>query len=161
MDKIWDRKYFEVRVHWPLWRGWKNEWLRRTDKSRTLKKERSICYFSWEAFFNLDIQVHVPATSMVRYWCSSLILQHLIHHTAMGNDHSNHEIVIMYQYFQTSHIITAFYHHCMWYKIMIRFLLDKKLLYYLLLKCLFVAFPTNLSFNFMRLFGAEGRVPDL
>jgi len=21
MDKIWDRKSFEVRGHWPLWRG--------------------------------------------------------------------------------------------------------------------------------------------
>ena len=27
MDKIWDRKSFKVRGHWPLWR--------RTDKSRT------------------------------------------------------------------------------------------------------------------------------
>ena len=24
MDKIWDRKSFEVGGHWPLWRGWKN-----------------------------------------------------------------------------------------------------------------------------------------
>jgi len=24
MDKIWDRKSFEVGVHWPLWRWWKN-----------------------------------------------------------------------------------------------------------------------------------------
>ena len=23
MDKIWDRKSFEVRGHWPLWLGWK------------------------------------------------------------------------------------------------------------------------------------------
>jgi len=36
MNKIWDRKSFEVRDHWLLWRGWKNEWLCRTDKSRTL-----------------------------------------------------------------------------------------------------------------------------
>jgi len=36
MDKIWDRKSFEVGGHWPLWRGWKNEWPRRTGKSRTL-----------------------------------------------------------------------------------------------------------------------------
>jgi len=38
MDKIWDRKSFEVGGHWLMWRGWKNEWPRRTDKSRTLKK---------------------------------------------------------------------------------------------------------------------------
>ena len=24
MDKIWDRKSFEVGCHWPLWRGWNN-----------------------------------------------------------------------------------------------------------------------------------------
>jgi len=23
MDKIWDRKSFEVGGHWQLWRGWK------------------------------------------------------------------------------------------------------------------------------------------
>ena len=23
MDKIWDRKSYEVGGHWPLWRGWK------------------------------------------------------------------------------------------------------------------------------------------
>jgi len=37
--KIWDRKSFEVEGHWPLWWGWKNEWPRRTDKSRTLKRK--------------------------------------------------------------------------------------------------------------------------
>ena len=37
MDKIWDRKSFEVGRHWPLWRGRKNR-PRRTDKSRTLKE---------------------------------------------------------------------------------------------------------------------------
>jgi len=31
MDKIWYRKSFEVGGHWPLCRGWKNEWPRRTD----------------------------------------------------------------------------------------------------------------------------------
>ena len=38
MDKIWDRKSFEVGGHWSLWRGWKNEWPRRIAKSQTLKK---------------------------------------------------------------------------------------------------------------------------
>jgi len=37
MDKIWDRKSSEVWGHWPLWRGWKTVWPRRTNKSRTLK----------------------------------------------------------------------------------------------------------------------------
>jgi len=39
MDKIWDGKSFEVGGHWPLRRGSKNEWRRRTDNSRTLKKQ--------------------------------------------------------------------------------------------------------------------------
>ena len=26
--------------HWPLWQGWKTEWPRRTDKSRTLKNKK-------------------------------------------------------------------------------------------------------------------------
>ena len=43
MDKIWDRKFWEIGGHWPLWRGWKNEWPRRTNKSRTLKK----CIYSY------------------------------------------------------------------------------------------------------------------
>ena len=38
--KIWDRKSFEVGDHWPLWRGWKNEWPHRTDKSRHAKKNK-------------------------------------------------------------------------------------------------------------------------
>jgi len=38
VDKIWDRESFKVGGHWPLWRGWKNEWPCRTDKSRMLKK---------------------------------------------------------------------------------------------------------------------------
>jgi len=25
MDKIWDRKSFEVGGRWPLWRGWKKQ----------------------------------------------------------------------------------------------------------------------------------------
>jgi len=40
MDKIWYRKSFEVRGHWPLWRGWKNKWAHKTDKSWTLKKTK-------------------------------------------------------------------------------------------------------------------------
>jgi len=35
MDNIWDRK---VGGHWPLWRGWKTEWARRTDKKSNAKK---------------------------------------------------------------------------------------------------------------------------
>ena len=41
MDKIWDRKSFEVGGHWPLWRGWKNRMTTQNrQKSRTLKKKK-------------------------------------------------------------------------------------------------------------------------
>jgi len=40
MDKIWDNKSFKVGGYWPLWRGRKTKWLRRTVKSWTLKKEK-------------------------------------------------------------------------------------------------------------------------
>ena len=40
MDKIWDELPSQS-DHWLLWRGWKNKWQRRTDKSRTLKKTTS------------------------------------------------------------------------------------------------------------------------
>jgi len=39
MDKIWDRKSFEVGGHLPLWQGWPRR-PRRTDKSRTLNKSK-------------------------------------------------------------------------------------------------------------------------
>jgi len=39
MDKIWDINPLKS-GHWPLWRGWKNEWPHRTDKSRMLKKRK-------------------------------------------------------------------------------------------------------------------------
>ena len=36
MDKIWDRKSFEVGGHWPLWRGLKNP----NDHAEPTKVER-------------------------------------------------------------------------------------------------------------------------
>ena len=45
MDKLWDKKSVEVGGYWPLWRGWKTKWPRRTDKSRTLKKHTKICTY--------------------------------------------------------------------------------------------------------------------
>ena len=35
MDKIWDRKSFEVGGHWPLWLGWK-----KNDHAELTKVER-------------------------------------------------------------------------------------------------------------------------
>ena len=37
MNKIWDRKSFGVGGHCPLWRGWKNEWARRSDNKLNTK----------------------------------------------------------------------------------------------------------------------------
>ena len=40
MDKIWDRKSFEVIGHWLLWRGWKklNDHIEPTKVKRKTKK---------------------------------------------------------------------------------------------------------------------------
>jgi len=34
MDKIWDRKSFEVGGHCPLWRGWKN-WMTKQNQQKS------------------------------------------------------------------------------------------------------------------------------
>ena len=50
MNTIWYRKSFVVGGYWPLWLGWKNEWPRRTDKSRTLKNHQvsaKVCICVW------------------------------------------------------------------------------------------------------------------
>ena len=39
MDKIWDRKSFEVGGHWPLWRGWKN---RMTTQNRQKSNAKNV-----------------------------------------------------------------------------------------------------------------------
>ena len=40
MDKIWDRKSFEVGCHWPLWREWKTRMTTQNrQKNRTLKRK--------------------------------------------------------------------------------------------------------------------------
>ena len=45
MDKIWDRKSFEVGDYWPLWRGWKNQMTtqnRQSDaKNKTKQKQQT------------------------------------------------------------------------------------------------------------------------
>ena len=38
MDKIWDRKSFEVRGHWPLWRGGKNPMTMQNRQKLNAKK---------------------------------------------------------------------------------------------------------------------------
>ena len=38
MDKIWDRKSFEVGGHWPLWRGWKKRMITQNRQKSNAKK---------------------------------------------------------------------------------------------------------------------------
>ena len=85
MDKIWDRKSFEVDSHWLVWRGWNTEWPRRTDRSRTLKnknKKNGIrstncarCPYVVEGFSSLKRQIsqyeyRLYHTQYVRCSCS-------------------------------------------------------------------------------------------
>ena len=43
MDKIWDRKSFEVGGHWPLWRGWKKRMtMQNRQKSNAKFKKKKI-----------------------------------------------------------------------------------------------------------------------
>ena len=42
MDKIWDRKAFEVGGHWPLWRRWKTRMtMQNRQKSNDKKREKN------------------------------------------------------------------------------------------------------------------------
>jgi len=38
MDKIWDRKSFEVGGHWSLWRGWKKRMTTQNRQKSNAKK---------------------------------------------------------------------------------------------------------------------------
>ena len=38
MDKLWDRKSFEVGGHWPLWRGWNNQMTTQNRQKSNAKK---------------------------------------------------------------------------------------------------------------------------
>ena len=44
MDKIWDRKSFEVGGHWPLWRGWKTRMTTQNRQMSNAKKVQVIVY---------------------------------------------------------------------------------------------------------------------
>ena len=65
MDKIWDRKSLQVGGHWPLWRGRKKEWPRRTDKSRTLKEIKKIIV---ELIFVISVFLYTLYKVLVYYW---------------------------------------------------------------------------------------------
>jgi len=40
MDKIWDRKSFEVEGHWLLWRGWKKRMTTHNRQKSNPKKRK-------------------------------------------------------------------------------------------------------------------------
>jgi len=40
MDKIWDRKSFEVGGHWPLWRRWKKRMTTQNRQKSNAKKQQ-------------------------------------------------------------------------------------------------------------------------
>ena len=40
MDKIWDRKTFEVGGHWPLWRGWNTRMTTQNRQKSNAKKNK-------------------------------------------------------------------------------------------------------------------------
>ena len=40
MDKIWDRKSFEVGGHWPLWRGWKKRMTTQNRQKSNAKNKK-------------------------------------------------------------------------------------------------------------------------
>ena len=44
MDKIWDRKSFEVGGHWPLWLGWKNQITTQNKQKSKAKLKKKIVY---------------------------------------------------------------------------------------------------------------------
>ena len=47
MDKIWDKKSFEVGGHWPLWRGWKNRMTTQNRQKVNAKKIQFVFVFVW------------------------------------------------------------------------------------------------------------------
>ena len=47
MDKIWDRKSFEVGGHWPLWRGWTNRMATQNLQKSNAKKTNSKYSITW------------------------------------------------------------------------------------------------------------------
>ena len=54
MDKIWDRKSFEVGGHWPLWRGWKNRMTTQKQQKSNAKKTTTDI---WVYFLFLRVQL--------------------------------------------------------------------------------------------------------
>jgi len=54
MDKIWDRKSFEVGSHWPLLRGWKHRMTTQNRQMSNAKKTFTYLLFIMEALFRRE-----------------------------------------------------------------------------------------------------------
>ena len=55
MDKILDRKSFEVRGHWPLWRGRKKQMTTQTQQLQILVKWLKVSTCSYAAFTTSEL----------------------------------------------------------------------------------------------------------
>ena len=87
MDKIWDRKSFEVGGHWPLWRGWKNRMTTQNrQKSNAKNKEK---FWSFIRFINWPIDL--------KYNLWLLIKLILIFHIMMCKSCWNGKKTMIYQ----------------------------------------------------------------
>jgi len=53
MDKIWDRKSYEVGGHWPLWRGWKKRMTTQNQQKSNAKKQKNFPIHSAYGFIYL------------------------------------------------------------------------------------------------------------
>jgi len=69
MDKIWDRKSFEVRGHWPLWRGWKK-------RMTTQKRQKSIAKKRREYFAYTNKILNLLWNTPLKKFCNWLIVSH-------------------------------------------------------------------------------------
>ena len=58
MDKIWDRKSFEVGGHWPLWMGKKRKTTQNRQKSNAKKHKNNNCIYSPDIYTRHVFSVH-------------------------------------------------------------------------------------------------------
>ena len=87
MDKIWDRKSFEVWGHWPLWRGWKHRMTTQNRQKSNAKKK---------------LQNYVHKVTILKHLDTDMLLKISAIQSAQCLHYSTHAIyVIRTSYFQT------------------------------------------------------------
>ena len=57
MDKIWDRKSFEVGGHWPLWQGRKKRMTTQNRHKSNAKKKKKIIQSGISLFLNITCNI--------------------------------------------------------------------------------------------------------